>query len=84
MLIHNLNINLNKKLNLNILVIPISVSSSWFEDNNVSMLHSIEGESLGVEVMIPAFLYSLFRLLKQSKSLPLAAFLIFAPIIKNY
>lgn len=83
MSIQNLNIDLNRKLNLNILVIPISVSFFWLEDNNASKLHSIEGECLGVEVMIPDFLYSLFRLLKQSKSLPLAAFLIFAPIIKN-
>lgn len=41
------------------------------------MLRVIEGElCFDIVVIIPAFLYSLLRLLKQSNNLPFAAFLI--------
>lgn len=58
--------------------------SSSFEENNPALLHSNVRICFGVEIiLVLAFLYSLLRLLKQSKSLPLAAFLIVAPVFKK-
>lgn len=56
--------------------------SSSFKDKNVCKLHSIDEERLGVDITTQAFLYSILWLLKQSKSLPLAALFMVTPIIK--